>query len=221
MKKNIIAISNDLYIRTNIFNKSNTIYIKKNEDLNYENIKSIDPEYIFFPHWSYIIPAEIYQNFKCIIFHMTDLPFGRGGSPLQNLIVKKIYKTKISAIMCEEEIDSGDIYIKRDFDISYGNASEIYLSAGHIIAEMIDEIIQDKLIPYKQDGEVVKFNRRKPYESNLEDILDLKTVYDYIRMLDADGYPSAFLENEKLKYEFINVKEEDDYLIANVKIKLK
>lgn len=86
---------------------------------------------------------------------------------------------------------------------------------------MIDEIIQDKLIPYKQDGEVVKFNRRKPYESNLEDILDLKTVYDYIRMLDADGYPSAFLENEKLKYEFINVKEEDDYLIANVKIKLK
>lgn len=123
MKKSIIAISNDLYIRTNIFNKSNTIYIKKNEDLNYENIKSIDPEYIFFPHWSYIIPAEIYQNFKCIIFHMTDLPFGRGGSPLQNLIVKKIYKTKISAIMCEEEIDSGDIYIKRDFDISYGNAS--------------------------------------------------------------------------------------------------
>ena len=29
---------------------------------------------------------EIHENYKCIIFHMTDLPFGRGGSPLQNLI---------------------------------------------------------------------------------------------------------------------------------------
>ena len=27
-------------------------------------------------------------------------------------------------------------------------------------------------------------------------------MYDYIRMLDADGYPKAFIENEYFKFEF-------------------
>ncbi len=49
-------------------------------------------------------------NFNCVVFHMTDLPFGRGGSPLQNLISRGIYKTKISAIKVVKEIDAGPIY---------------------------------------------------------------------------------------------------------------
>ena len=46
----------------------------------------IDPEYIFFPHWSWVVPAEITEKYECVCFHMTDVPYGRGGSPLQNLI---------------------------------------------------------------------------------------------------------------------------------------
>lgn len=44
---------------------------------------------------------------------MTDLPYGRGGSPLQNLIVRNHYKTKISEIRVKKEIDSGPIYLKK------------------------------------------------------------------------------------------------------------
>ena len=47
---------------------------------------------------------------------MTDLPFGRGGSPLQNLIERGIKQTKISAIKCVKELDGGDIYLKRDLE---------------------------------------------------------------------------------------------------------
>jgi len=46
---------------------------------------------------------------------MTDLPFGRGGSPLQNLIERGIKKTKISAIKVDGGIDTGDIFFKRDW----------------------------------------------------------------------------------------------------------
>ena len=48
--------------------------INFNKDLNLENLESINPRYIFFTHWSYIIPKEIYQKFDCVIFHMTDVP---------------------------------------------------------------------------------------------------------------------------------------------------
>ena len=56
---------------------------------------------------------------------MTDLPFGRGGSPLQNLITRGISKTKISALRCNEEIDAGPIYLKRPLSL-HGSAEEIY-----------------------------------------------------------------------------------------------
>ena len=43
---------------------------------------------------------------------MTDLPYGRGGSPLQNLIKKNHKSTMLSAIECQDNLDSGDIYLK-------------------------------------------------------------------------------------------------------------
>ena len=46
---------------------------------------------------------------------MTDLPFGRGGSPLQNLIVRGYKSTKLTAIKVQSGIDTGDIYLKKPF----------------------------------------------------------------------------------------------------------
>ncbi len=220
-RKNIIAISNDIYDNTTLFKKKNIIYIKNKKDLTYKNLKEINPNYVFFPHWSYIIQPEIYENFNCIIFHMTDLPFGRGGSPLQNLIVRKIYQTKISAIKCIKKLDAGDIYLKRDFDISKGSAQELYEKTGEIISSMIDEIIETKPLPVAQTGEIVEFKRRKPEESNISELNKLDEIYDYIRMLDAKGYPKAFLENSNFRFEFFNAEQQDNKVLANVEIKVK
>jgi len=219
--KFVIAISNDIYEDTDLFNKSGCIFIKQKSELTYDNLKKINPTYVFFPHWSYIIPKDIHENFNCIIFHMTDLPFGRGGSPLQNLISRGIYETKISAIKCVKELDGGDIYLKREFSIKDGSANELYLKASSIISEMIDEIIKNNLKPVAQQGEVVEFKRRTPTMSNIKELNNLNKAYDYIRMLDAPGYPKAFLENDKLKYEFFDAKIEDGKLFAKVEIKVK
>lgn len=215
---NIIAISNHLYDNSTLFKKENIEYITSKSDLTVENLKNINPKYVFFPHWSYIIPAEIYEHFNCIIFHMTDLPFGRGGSPLQNLIERGIYKTKISAIQCVKELDAGDIYLKKDLDISNGSASEIYTKVGEIVSSMIDEIISTNPTPKKQAGEVIEFKRRKPEQSCILKLIELRKIYDYIRMLDAEGYPKAYIENEKIKYEFKNAKLENGKIIAQVEI---
>ena len=82
--------------------KINWILIDKQLDFNIKNLDFINPFKIFIPHWSYLISKEIYEKFECIVFHMTDLPFGRGGSPLQNLISRGIYSTKISALIASK-----------------------------------------------------------------------------------------------------------------------
>lgn len=205
---------------SSIFSDANFILISEENDLELSKLKEISPRYVFFPHWSYIIPKNIYSNFECIIFHMTDLPFGRGGSPLQNLISRGIYETKISAIRCEKEIDGGPIYAKRNFSL-YGTAEEIYMRAAQVIEEMIIWIIKNNPQPVKQKGEVVRFRRRKPDESNIKDVSSLDKLYDYIRMLDAEGYPRAYLETEYFRFEFQRASLKKDYIIADVIIKEK
>ena len=219
MPKFIVAVSNNMY--DDIYNDlpENFIFINDHNELSYELLKEMKPKYVFFPHWSYLIPAEIYSNFNCVIFHMTDLPFGRGGSPLQNLLARGIYKTKISAIKCVAELDAGDIYMKKDFDISHGSARDIYIRSGVIIKEMILEIAFIKPIAIPQSGDVVCFDRRKPQESNIAGLESINEVFDYIRMLDADGYPKAFLKNANFTFEFSQAECNNDEIVARVVIK--
>ena len=47
-----------------------------------EAVAAIDPQWIFVPHWGNLIPESIWGRWPTVIFHMTDLPYGRGGSPL-------------------------------------------------------------------------------------------------------------------------------------------
>jgi methionyl-tRNA formyltransferase len=199
--------------------KYNVKLITVKKELTYENVKAINPRYIFFPHWSWIIPKDVWRNSDCIVFHMTDLPFGRGGSPLQNLIIRGYNKTKISAIKVTAEIDAGDIYLKKDLSLD-GSAQEIYIRASNIIFnEMIPFIVENNPTPIPQEGVPTYFKRRKPDDGNLNNLYDLKNIYDHIRMLDAEGYPNAFLEINGIKYEFFDVHNNGDELIARVKIK--
>lgn len=195
-------------------------YIKEKTELAYEHLKKLNATRIFFPHWSYKIPEEIYNNFECIIFHMTDVPFGRGGSPLQNLISRGIYETQISAIKCVEELDAGPVYLKRPLAL-YGSAEEIFIRANKIIEEMIIYIINQSPDPIPQQGEVIEFKRRKPEDGNIEHLEHLQQVFDYIRMLDADGYPRAFIETEHFRIEFERASLKLDSVIADVKITKK
>jgi methionyl-tRNA formyltransferase len=191
----------------NKLNNYNINLITERHSLILENIKEIAPDIIFFPHWSWIIPKTIHENFNCIGFHLTDLPYGKGGSPLQNLILRKKYFTKISAFQITEQLDGGDIYLKKDFFVGSGNADEIFIRASEIIFfDMIPEIIYANKKPYKQKGESVVFTRRKPEESNMTDI-EFKTLcelYDFIRMLDGEDYPKAFIKTGKYKIKFSN-----------------
>jgi len=102
--------------------------ITDKDQLSAEYLQKLQPDYVFFPHWSHILKPEIFNSFKCIMFHMTDLPYGRGGSPLQHLIVRGHKETKISAFLCDGGIDSGPVYLKKDLELD-GTAKELLLRA--------------------------------------------------------------------------------------------
>lgn len=70
-------------------------FVRRPRELVPETVSDLAPRYLFFVHWSWKVPPEIVNNYECICFHMTDVPYGRGGSPLQNLIVRGHRQTKL------------------------------------------------------------------------------------------------------------------------------
>jgi len=206
VKGNFVLVSekkwhDELFDHLSTIIEGNWTRIADKNDFCIGKMSSLNPDMIFIPHWSYLIPAEIYEKYICVIFHMTDLPFGRGGSPLQNLIVRGFKETRISAIKASKGLDTGDVYLKYPLSLE-GTAQEIFIRASEVIEKMIVSIVVNNIKPTPQEGEVVEFKRRKPEESNLKDISDINKLFDYIRMLDAEGYPHAYVETESFRLEF-------------------
>jgi len=191
--------------------------ISRSTDLTVHKIRSIKPKYIFFPHWSNIVSDEILDIATCICFHETDLPFGRGGSPIQNLIVDGHKETLISALRMSKDLDAGPIYLKRKLSL-VGLAEEIFLRSSITVAQMINTIIIDNPKPSKQEGEVSTFKRRSPGQSQISTNTNLAELFDHIRMLDAQSYPPAFIEVDGFRYEFTRPALKTDAILADVRV---
>jgi methionyl-tRNA formyltransferase len=86
---------------------------------------------------------------------------------------------------------------------------------------MIAEIVLTNPTPTSQVGEPTVFKRRRPEEGSLAGLDDLTRVYDFIRMLDADGYPPAFIETDSLRFEFADAAHQGDAVQARVLIRRK
>jgi len=193
------------------------------EEFTPENVAKINPKYIFVPHWSHIIPKEIWGNYETIVFHETDLPFGRGSRPIQNLIMQGYTKTKISALKVNEGLDSGPIYLKKDLDISKGGVHEILKKSSDIIfRDMIPEIMKG-IKPYEQTWKDVDcyflYLRNKPVDTGavfkrkiIKESADLtkgsnsiEQIYRTIRALQDDyecGDPRAYIPVNGGRIEF-------------------
>lgn len=191
--------------------------ITEKNELTTELLAAFEPRYAFFLHWSWIVPADILSSVEAICFHMTDLPYGRGGSPLQNLIQRGHATTQLSALRMTETLDGGPIYMKHALSLS-GPAQAIYERASALAFDMIEQIIATNPEPYAQSGEPTLFTRRRPDQSRLPDSGTFSSIYDHIRMLDAEGYPHAFIEYGDLLIEFTDAETTTDGVAATVKI---
>ena len=194
--------------------------VRSPDELTPALVEKIAPRYVFFPHWSWRVPADMIRRFECICFHMADVPYGRGGSPLQNLIVRGHKATKMTALRMVEELDAGPVYLKRPLSLA-GRAEEIFERAADLVYDMIGDIVSCDIVPVPQQGEAVVFNRRTPDESVLPQDESLARLYDFIRMLDAPTYPKAFIDWGKWRIEFDRARVDQDSVEAHVVIRKK
>lgn len=182
--------------------KYNMILVNRPEMLTKELVDKLNPKMIFFPNWSWKVPNEMVTAYPCVCFHEGDLPKGRGGSPIQNHIVRGIKKTMSTACLMIDRIDAGPILCKRKLDLS-GSLNDIFKRITQNNYDLTVEIIEKNPKPIPQDeSQAEYFERRKPEDSLIDMDMDIPQLYDFIRML-ADPYPNAFtlINDKKLTFK--------------------
>lgn len=171
-----------------------------------ETFRSICPndvDIVILLGWSWYVNTDILTNFKCVGIHPSDLPSFRGGSPIQNQIIRGISKTKASLMSLSDRMDEGDVWLKKDLDLTGDSIEEIFANLVECSTLLLNEFFDNysEISPEKQviaNGSY--FKRRLPDDSKLlpSDFVERspKELYNFIRCL-TDPYPNAYLEDSE------------------------
>lgn len=143
----------------------------KNKDIkihyNFKKVKNYD--YVFVLGYTKILPKIFIEKNKLVmVIHESNLPKGKGFSPLQWQILKNKNKIKINLIKLESKVDSGDIILTDDLKL---NGTELYdeirKKQAEVTLKLIDKFLSQKINCYKkQRGKETFFRKRSPETQN-------------------------------------------------------
>ena len=95
-------------------------------------------------------------------FHCTALPQGRGGHPIENLIVRGYTETVITAHRMVADMDAGPVYGRSESISLAGSKAAIQQRFVAPCVELIQEIVAREPMPVPQAGLPTWFERLGP-----------------------------------------------------------
>lgn len=177
-------------------------------------------DYVFFPHYSKIVPENFFSRFVCIGFHVGNLPEDRGGSPIQNKIIRGEYKTFVNAFQITSSVDGGPIFDQEEIDIETGSIVQILEEVSEKIARMILKIVSEYNTPVLQPSAPIRFRRLTLNDSKIDfHDLSLKQIFDRIRMVDGLDYPRAEIMCSSKIVTFSNARFENGLLTFECEVR--
>lgn len=175
-------------------------------------IKNINPDYILFYGWSWFINKKIFTKYNCLMLHPSPLPKFRGGSPLQNQIIRNVKKSAVTIFKINEVLDGGDILYQSNLSLK-GSLSDIFKRMSEIGFRGTQKILNSKNVKRKKQNhsKATYYKRRKPQDSEIT-LRELKNsdpiyIYNKLRMLE-DPYPNPYIKIKNKKIIIKNFKIE-------------
>jgi methionyl-tRNA formyltransferase len=183
-------------------------YKKKNKNraikiyYNFKKIKNYD--YVFVLGYTKILPKIFIERNKLVmVIHESNLPKGKGFSPLQWQILQNKNIIKVNLIKLEPKVDSGDIILT---DYLKLNGSELYdeirEKQSEVTFQLIEKFLNKKIIQYKkQKNKETFFRKRNANDSKLDINQSLKKSFNLFRICNNEEWP-AFFYYKNHKYIF-------------------
>lgn len=144
-----------------------------------------------------------------IVVHASDLPFGKGWSPMSWQILEGKNEIPITLFEATEYVDAGNYYLK---DKIFLDGSELIdewqKKLGNKIVSMCIKYINNYLTleGRVQSGIETFYKKRKPADSELNINQTIKEQFNLLRIVDNNKYP-AFFKLNGVKYKILIYKE--------------
>lgn len=125
-----------------------------------DKLKELKPDFIIVVAYGQILTKEILDipRLGCICLHASLLPMYRGSAPINWCLINGETKTGNTTILMDTGIDTGDMLIKSEVDISESmTAGELYnllkINGAELLEETINRIITGKICGIKQPND--------------------------------------------------------------------
>jgi methionyl-tRNA formyltransferase len=218
IKNKFIFYTNKKYIKNLNISKKEKKKVNQNKlDSNLNILKRIQPDLIFAFGWSGYLSKKIRSIAPCLILHPSKLPKFRGGTPIQNQLVRGIKNSSVSIIEADDIIDTGKIFFQKKISLKgyLDNIHNEIISKGIIGAKKIIKLFrQKKLKSKKQNNKLASYYPGRTPDMSEIFIKDFKKYeaeyfYNLIRGLQKP-YPMAYVRcknNSKLYFERVFLKK--------------
>ena len=187
--------------------------IKKIEFLNKSQDISNKANIIFVLSYYKIIPLKFLNRNKHIyVIHDSDLPRGRGMSPLFNQILKGKKNIVSTIFRCGKNLDNGKIVFKKKFfypdNFIYDEIKNSQMQNNIIIIKKFITLFTKRKIKFKsQKGKATYYKKISEKKNNIDKSKSIISQFDKIRTRDNKFF-RAFFVHKKRKY-FIKIEPEN------------
>ncbi len=148
-------------------------------------------------------PEKLHFNRHNIVVHASDLPNGKGFSPLQWQILEGKNEIPLTLFEAIQEIDAGPYYIKSSIKC---DGTELLEELRHKMAVEIIEMCVNFIVNFKkykpiiQIGEESFYKRRKVKDDEIDINKTIKEQFNHLRIADNENYPLYFIINNTKYY---------------------
>jgi methionyl-tRNA formyltransferase len=141
--------------------------------------------------------ALLALNTNNLVVHASDLPQGKGWSPLTWKIINGENYIPVVLFEAAEQVDSGQIYLKQTMEF---NGYELIGELREVLAKTTFQLCNEFIAKYPhivneaqtQHGEASFYPRRTPEDSRLRPEQSIQEQFHLMRVADNERYPCYF-----------------------------
>lgn len=162
-------------------------------------------DFLFLISCSQIVKPALRARYRhSLVVHASDLPEGRGWSPLIWQVIQGRQDIAVTLLEAHDQVDSGAVWAKRWLHFEgHELCDEINAALFAAELDLMDYALEhgEEVAPQAQSDESASwFRRRTPEDSRIDPQRPLAEQFDLLRVADPERYP-AFFELHGQRYE--------------------
>lgn len=161
-------------------------------------------EIVFILGYTTILPLDFLKRNKLnLIVHESDLPAGKGFSPVQWQVLSGKTNIPVCLLEAAEKVDSGDIILRTEMQLNGDELwSEIRQKQAQVTIKLIEQFLEayPRFSRTPQSGNETYFEKRSEKDDELNVQKSIAELFNQLRVADNERFPAFFRMHGKKYY---------------------